>query len=69
MCICVVHVDINILLAKNPYLQYFKRNVMGKKAIPDSLRVKLLNQGYSNQAVNELGKWYDSSKHKGVASF
>ena len=29
---------------------------MGKKAIPDYLRDKLLNQGYSNQAVNELGK-------------
>ena len=42
---------------------------MDKKAIPDSLRVKLLNQGYSNQAVEELCKWYDSSKHKGVASF
>ena len=42
---------------------------MGKKAIPDFLRVKLFKQGYSDQAVNELCKWYDSSKHKGVASF
>ena len=42
---------------------------MSKKAIPDSLRVKLVNQGYSNQAVEELCKWYDSSKHKGVASY
>jgi len=30
---------------------------------------ELKEQGYSDKMVKELCKWYDSSKHKGVASF
>ena len=42
---------------------------MDKKAIPDNISVELREQGYSNKMVEELCKWYDSSEHKGVASF
>ena len=42
---------------------------MGKKVIPKSLLNELKKQGYSNEMVRELYKWYDSSDHKGVASF
>ena len=69
MCICVVHVDINIILGSEALSAIFWGNVMCEKAIPDSLRAALLNQGYSTQAVKELCKWFDSSKHKEVASF
>jgi len=42
---------------------------MDKKAIPNKTLVELKEQGYSDKMVKELCKWYDSSKHKGVASF
>jgi len=42
---------------------------MDKKAIPNKTLVELKKQGYSDKAVKELFKWYDSSKYKGVASF
>ena len=42
---------------------------MGKKIIPDSLLIKLKMQGYSDETITELYKWYDSSDKKGVASF
>ena len=29
----------------------------------------LKKSGYSNRVIEELYKWYDSSEHKGVASF
>lgn len=42
---------------------------MSKKAIPNSLFVELTEQGYSDEKIKEIYKWYDSSEHKGVASF
>ena len=42
---------------------------MVKKAIPDALLVELRKQGYSDDSIKEMCKWYDSSEHKGVASF
>ena len=42
---------------------------MGIKIIPESLLVKLKRQGYSDDMIKELYKWYDSSEKKGVASF
>ena len=42
---------------------------MDKKAIPKNTIVALRKQGYSDKMVEELRKWYDSAKHKGVASF
>jgi len=42
---------------------------MGKKAIPESLFIELRKQGYSDEMIKELHKWYDSSELKGVASF
>ena len=42
---------------------------MGKKVIPDSLLIKLKRQGYSDETIRELYRWYDASEKKGVASF
>ena len=42
---------------------------MGKKVIPKYLLSEIKKQGYSDEIIRELYKWYDSSKHKGVASF
>lgn len=42
---------------------------MGKSVIPESLLTELRKQGYSDDVIRELYKWYDSSEHKGVASF
>jgi len=42
---------------------------MSKKAIPDSLLVELREQGYFDEKIKIIYKWYDSSEHKGVASF
>ena len=42
---------------------------MVKEAIPDDLLFELRKQGYSDEMIHELYKWYDSSEHKGVASF
>ena len=42
---------------------------MDKKSIPESLLTELKKQGYSDEMIRELYKWYDSSEHKGVASF
>jgi len=42
---------------------------MDKKTIPESLLSELRKQCYSDEMIKELYKWYDSSEHKGVASF
>jgi hypothetical protein len=42
---------------------------MDKISIPESLLIELRKQGYSEKVIRELYKWYDSSEHKGVASF
>ena len=42
---------------------------MGKNSIPESLLLELRKQGYSEEMISELYKWYDSSEHEGVASF
>lgn len=42
---------------------------MDKITIPKSLLSKLKKQGYSDEVIRELYKWYDSSKNKGIASF
>ena len=42
---------------------------MNKKAIPESLLVELRKRCYSDEAIKEIVKWYDSSEYKGVASF
>ena len=34
-----------------------------------SFRLALKNQGYSDDTIEELWKWYDYSEKKGVASF
>jgi hypothetical protein len=36
---------------------------------PSSLRFLLKNQGYSEEAVEEIWKWYAFDKRKGAASF
>jgi hypothetical protein len=42
---------------------------MPKADIPDSLRVQLKEQGYSDYVIKELWKLYDSLEKKGVASY
>ncbi len=42
---------------------------MNKYVIPDSLIVQLKRQGYSDDAIKELHKWYYSSEKKGNTSF
>jgi hypothetical protein len=36
---------------------------------PSSLRFLLKQQGYSEEAVEEIWKWYVFNKRKGAASF
>jgi len=36
---------------------------------PPSLRFLLKQQGYSEETVEEIWKWYDFRKRKGAASF
>ena len=36
---------------------------------PNSLVVELREQGYSDEMIKEIWKWYDTSEKKGVASF
>ncbi|MBK5134206.1 hypothetical protein JJE00_07270 [Candidatus Bathyarchaeota archaeon] len=60
--------------AKHYFSSIFSVNICGKgelakKVISDVLIVELKKQGFSNDAIKELVKWYDSSEHKGVASF
>ena len=42
---------------------------MPKADIPEFLRSQLKEQGYSDDAIKELWKWYDFSDKKGVASY
>jgi len=42
---------------------------MAKAAVPKALMVQLRKQGYSDEVIRELWKWYDSSEKKGVASY
>jgi hypothetical protein len=42
---------------------------MTKADIPEGLIVQLRKQGYSDEMIKELWKWYDSSEKKGVASY
>ena len=37
---------------------------MDSKIIPDSLLIELKKQGYSDDAIRELYKWYASSKRE-----
>ena len=36
---------------------------------PVNLLNELKKQGYTDEMINEIWKWYDSSKKKGVASY
>ena len=40
-----------------------------QKESKQNFKIMLKKNGYSNKATEELYKWYDSSKKKGVASF
>ena len=42
---------------------------MANKTPPALIKAKLRDQGYSEEIIMELGKWYDSSGREGVASF
>jgi len=42
---------------------------LDENIIPESLLIELRKMGYSEEMIRELYKWYDSSDHKGVASF
>jgi len=45
------------------YIQFLKMN--SKK----DFKLALKNRGFSEDSIEELWKWYDFSKKKGVASF
>ncbi len=42
---------------------------MADKYPPASIVVELIEQGYSEDMIKEIWKWYDTSEKKGVASF
>jgi hypothetical protein len=42
---------------------------MATISIPPNLKEQLEKNGYSENTIDELWKWYDSSAKKGVASF
>ena len=57
------------LQLQNTYVLSLEGRVMHKKAIPDSLLTELREQGYSDEMIKEIYKWYDSSDYKGVTNF
>jgi hypothetical protein len=42
---------------------------MTKARLPEALIDQLREQGYSDDVIKELWKWYDYSEKKGVASY
>ena len=42
---------------------------MDSKNIPDSLLIELKKQGYSDDAIRELYKWYASLERKEVGKY
>jgi hypothetical protein len=42
---------------------------MDEAVLPASLKELLLKEGYSDEMLEELCKWYNYSEKKGVASF
>jgi hypothetical protein len=42
---------------------------MPKAKPPENLRVQLRKQGFTDEMIKELWKWYDYSEKKGVASY
>jgi hypothetical protein len=42
---------------------------MPKAVVPERLRAQLREQSYSDEMIEELWKWYDSSEKKGVTSY
>lgn len=42
---------------------------MAISSVPDALVAELREQGYSDEVIMELWKWYDPFGKKGVASF
>jgi len=52
-------------------LIFFQSEFLGmtKADFPETLRAQLKEQGYSDEMIKELWKWYDSSEKKGVASY
>jgi len=42
---------------------------MSISSVPASLVAKLREQGYSDDVIMELWKWYDPSDKEGVASY
>ena len=51
------------------YIQIHWGCVIGMSKEEEEFRRKLKSCGCSQAAANELWKWYDSSKKKGVASY
>ena len=42
---------------------------MTNKTPPAPIKAKLRDQGYSEETIKELWKWYDPSGKEGVASY
>ena len=42
---------------------------MRVNAPPETFRAQLQEQGYSDEMIEEIWKWYDPSEKKGVASY
>ena len=42
---------------------------MTKAGLPEALIAQLREQGYSDEVIKELWKWYDSPEKKGIAGY
>jgi hypothetical protein len=42
---------------------------MSKDVPPECFRAQLYEQGFTDDMIENLWKWYDSSEKKGVASY
>ncbi len=58
-----------MLEIQNVYLMFFQQNSMANNVPPALIKSKLTEQGYSEEMIKELWKWYDPSGKEGVASF
>ena len=70
MCSSVVQIYIICIFCSESLFslnyQFFN---MSKAVPPESLRTQLQEHGFSDEMIEELWKWYDSSEKKGVASY
>jgi hypothetical protein len=69
MCSSVQHIYMIWIFHSDTYFHTKRGIYVPKMGLPARLKAKLEKQGYSEEMIEELWKWYDPSVKKGVASY